>query len=178
MATTEKAWTLEELHALPDDGNRYEVVRGALFVTPAPTYEHETIASRLADLLTPYVLRYGLGRVFRPRAVIRYEGSETEPDLAVRPDIGRDSAWERAPTPSLVVEILSLSTRRRDLGEKRDFYLSAGIPEYWVVDPDDRSIIVIRPGVPNVTVRDTFTWMPAGAPTSFELPVREIFPSR
>ncbi len=76
MATATKRWTLEELHRLPDDGNKYELVRGDLFVTPPPTDAHETILARLTRLLDPYVAAHGLGFVYRPRAVLRFEGSE------------------------------------------------------------------------------------------------------
>jgi Uma2 family endonuclease len=176
MPATEKVWTLDELHALPDDGNKYEVVRGALLVTPAPTAEHETIAARLAEALTPYVRRNDLGHVYRPRAVIRHKGSETEPDLAVRDEIARETDWERAPVPILVVEILSPSTRDHDLGAKRKFYLDAGIPLYWVVDPVDQSIIAIRKGARDVIARERLLWAPSGASEPFELAVQEIFP--
>ena len=53
MATETKYWTLEEVHSLPDDGNKYELARGDLFVTPAPTNEHETVISALHSLLEP-----------------------------------------------------------------------------------------------------------------------------
>ena len=58
MAST-KVWTLEELDALPEDGNKYELVRGELFVTPPPTYDHETILARLTRLIEPYVAANG-----------------------------------------------------------------------------------------------------------------------
>jgi hypothetical protein len=51
MAAATKVWTLEELHSLPDDGNKYELIHGELFVTPPPTDPHETIAARLTRLL-------------------------------------------------------------------------------------------------------------------------------
>jgi hypothetical protein len=76
MATKLKRWTLEEVHRLPDDGNKYELVRGDLFVTPPPTDDHETIAARLAKALTPYVEAQRLGLVYRPRAVLRFEDSD------------------------------------------------------------------------------------------------------
>ncbi|MGQ0647188.1 MAG: Uma2 family endonuclease [Gemmatimonadaceae bacterium] len=55
MAIEARRWTLEEMHALPEDGNKYELIHGELLVTPAPTNDHETIASRLARLLDRYV---------------------------------------------------------------------------------------------------------------------------
>src|SRR5437879_10945231 len=84
MATQTKRWTLEELHSLPDDGNKYELVRGDLFVTPPPSEEHETILARLHALLIPYVAANALGMVYSPRSVVRFDGSEVEPDLMVR----------------------------------------------------------------------------------------------
>ncbi|MEO7359410.1 MAG: Uma2 family endonuclease, partial [Gemmatimonadaceae bacterium] len=68
MATETKQWTLAELRSLPDDGNRYELVRGALFVTPAPSNPHERIAARLTRILDPYAAKHGLGDVYRPRS--------------------------------------------------------------------------------------------------------------
>ena len=74
MATNLKRWTLEELHRLPDDGNKYELVRGDLFVTPPPNDGHETILARLTAVLTPYVLAQQLGLIYHPRSVLRFEG--------------------------------------------------------------------------------------------------------
>ncbi|MEO8624678.1 MAG: Uma2 family endonuclease, partial [bacterium] len=84
MATDTKRWTLDELQRLPEDSNKYELVRGELFVTPAPTGEHETILARLSMRLVPYVFANDLGMVFHPRAIVRFDGSEVEPDLMVR----------------------------------------------------------------------------------------------
>ena len=77
MATVTKQWTLEEVHSLPDDGNKYELVRGELFVTPPPTDPHETIAARLSALLTPYVEREKLGYVYprEPSCASRVQAS-------------------------------------------------------------------------------------------------------
>src|ERR1043166_3416183 len=83
MPATTKVWTLEDLHSLPDDGKKYELIRGVLCVTPGPTDQHETIAARLTRLLDPYVARQGLGYVYHPRAVFNIAGSEVEPDLMV-----------------------------------------------------------------------------------------------
>src|SRR3954470_2031730 len=129
-----KPWTLEELHRLPDDENKYELVRGELFVTPPPTDNHETISARLTRLLDPFVAAHGLGFVYHPRAVMRFQGSEVEPDLMVRlPRSVRGAEWDSAPTPILVVEVVSGSTRRRDHQQKKTLYMEAGVAEYWIV---------------------------------------------
>lgn len=177
MATFTKEWTLEELHRLPeDDGNKYELVRGELFVTPPPTEHHETISARLTRLLDPYVAEHGLGFVYRPRAVMRFEGSEVEPDLMVRQSQGRrDATWDKAPTPILIVEILSGSTRRRDQLQKRNLYMDAAVAEYWLVDPERRTVTSIRAGCVDVVAREQFDWLPPGVSVPLTVDVLRVF---
>jgi Uma2 family endonuclease len=178
MATTIKKWTLEEVHSLPDDGNKYELVRGELFVTPPPTEGHETILARLSGILVPFVTAQALGTVFHPRAVVRFEGSEVEPDIMVRaprPSPAKD--WDDAPTPILVVEVLSGSTRRRDNVQKRDLYLDAGVAEYWIIDPERQSIRVVRRDTEDIVVDEVLVWQPAGADAPLRITVGSLFDS-
>ena len=176
MATHTGRWTLAELHRLPDDGNKYEVARGELFVTPAPTNEHETILARLTRILDPFVAAHGLGMVFHPRAVMRFDGSEVEPDLMVRQPLPAGGVdWDDAPIPSLVVEVMSDSTRRRDLAQKRQLYLDAGVAEYWVVDPEAKSVRVMRPGEADRVAIDQVTWSPVNVAESHVIALAKIF---
>jgi Uma2 family endonuclease len=176
MPTTRKVWTLEELHSLPDDGNKYELVRGELFVTPPPTDEHETILARLTALLVPFVVSNHLGLVYHPRAVLRFEGSEAEPDLMVRQaQDDRRADWDTAPTPILVVEVLSGSTRRRDQREKKDLYVAAAIPEYWMVDTERRTITVVRPGMADRVEHERLVWRPRGASSGLDIHLGDVF---
>jgi Uma2 family endonuclease len=147
---------------LPDDGNKYELIRGELFVTPPPSVDHEEVLARLSAVLTRYVEKHGSGRVYHPRALIRFEGSEAEPDLMVRavPPGFHGNAWEKLPPPVLVVEVLSPTTRRRDLVSKREYYLDAGAGEYWVIDEESREVRVIRRGKEDVIVRESLVWRP------------------
>ena len=174
VATAIKRWTLEELHSLPDDGNKYELIDGELFVTPAPAPIHELVLARLHRILDAYVAEQGLGHVYRPRAVIRRRPkSEVEPDLFVSQEI---RSYDRAPTPSLVVEVMSPYTRRRDLEIKRSYYLVAKrIPEYWVVDTDARTILVARPEAEDTEVESMLTWSPAAARTPLTFDIRPLF---
>jgi Uma2 family endonuclease len=179
MATHTKAWTLDELHSLPDDGNKYELVRGELFVTPAPSVRHEHILARLHAALVPYVARHALGMVYRPRAVLRFEGSEAERDLMVRP-LGAptsDEDWAALPTPSLVVEVLSGTTRRRDLVQKRALYLDAGVPEYWVIDPAAQQVRVVRGerDADDTIASDAVEWRPGSASDVFVMRIASLF---
>lgn len=176
MATRTKQWTLEEVHSLPDDGNKYELVRGELFVTPPPTDEHETILARLSRLLDPFVAENGLGMVYHPRAVMRFEGSEVEPDLMVRqPHPDRRGDWDSAPTPILIVEVLSGSTRRRDHVQKRQLYLDAGVPEYWIVDSEHATIRIVRTGIDDVVATTQLTWAPSGTAEQLVITLESIF---
>lgn len=179
MPAAVKQWTLVELHSLPDDGNKYELVHGDLYVTPPPSPGHDTVIARLNALLIPYVVREKLGLVFHPRSVIRWHGSEVEPDLMVRQppvqDFDKDEDWNRMPTPLLVVEVSSRSTRRRDIGPKRDFYMEVGVPEYWFVDRPYRSLRVVRLGVEDLAITENYPWMPAGATEPLIVQVKELF---
>jgi Uma2 family endonuclease len=179
MATETKRWTLEEVHSLPDDGNKYELVRGELFVTPPPTDGHETISARLTRILDPYVAANGLGFVYRPRAVVRFEGSEVEPDLMVRsPHPDPDASWDTAPIPILVVEILSGSTRRRDRHQKRSLYMDAGVAEYWIVDPETSRITSVRNGREDVVADEHLTWTPRGVASPLTIELGNVFGDR
>jgi len=175
MAQTLKQWTLDEVHSLPDDGNKYELIRGQLFVTPAPTPDHELIAARLDRILNRYVEAQGLGDVFRPRAVLRHAGSEAEPDIMVRREPKRGTPWELWPIPILVVEIISPYTRRRDLTDKRSFYLDAGVAEYWIVDPEQESIRSFTVSREDIAARDELQWHPLGATEPLLFRVPELF---
>lgn len=174
MATTIKRWTLEEVHSLPDDGNKYELLRGDLLVTPPPSVGHEEIAAVLGEILHAYVAVHGLGRVYHPRAVIRALESEVEPDLMVR-RVAPTASWAEAPRPDLVVEIVSGSTRRRDYGKKRQLYLDLEIPEYWIVDAEERSVRVVRPRSDDQIARQILRWAPAAAATALAIDLPKLF---
>jgi Uma2 family endonuclease len=176
VAMPAKKWTLSELHRLPDDGNKYELIRGELFVTPAPTYEHETVIARLDTILVPYVASQRLGYVHHARSVLQYKGSETEPDLMVRmPHPGRKKTWRTAPTPILVVEVHSPSTKRRDLQQKRDYYMDAGVRDYWMIDMEERTVTIVRKDEVGMVVSDKFSWHPLGASAPVEIDVAALF---
>ena len=176
VPTNAKVWTLEELHSLPDDGNKYELVHGELFVTPAPTVQHEVILARLTRLLVPFVEANGLGEVYRPRSVIQFRGSEVEPDLMVRESHPEpDAGWEAWPVPLLVVEVISPGTRRRDREQKKAFYREAGVTEYWIVDPERRNVTVVRVREDDHVQGDRVEWRPPGREAMLTVAVDNLF---
>ena len=174
MAAT-KVWTLEEVDALPEDGNKYELLYGELLVSPAPGPRHELIAARLNELLVPYVSEHQLGLVFLPRSIVQRKRSRAEPDLSVRASFDPDLSWDDAPTPFLVVEILSPSNRRTGLASKRRYYTEIGVDEYWIANPARGVVMVVRPGHADVETSDTLTWHPKGAATPLTIDVRALF---
>ena len=128
-----RAFTGHDLEAMPDDGNRYELIDGALVVTPAPSRRHQVVSSRLQRALDA-ACPDDLLVLSAPIDFVIADDTTLQPDLVVvEVAVARD---ERAPLrPHLVVEILSPSTRLLDLHVKRERYASAGVPSYWIVDP-------------------------------------------
>ena len=176
MVPSTSVWTLAELDRLPDDGNKYELVDGELFVTPAPSPAHERLALVLLRILAPFVWAQRLGDVYTPRAVVRADGSEVEPDLMVRPATpALPKRWEQMPTPMLVVEILSRTTQRRDREQKRGFYLRTGVSEYWMVDRWSRSIRVVRRDADDLVAESALEWRPDGAREALRIDVAAYF---
>lgn len=169
-----RTWTRADLLRLPDDGNRYEVLDGQLFVTPQASVPHSRIAYERVRVLGPYVDEHRLGWVPAPGATI-FDDNELQPDVMVIPTAGEimPEEWEQLPRALLAIEILSPTTRRRDLDLKRRAYLRLGIPEYWVVDRFDHRVLVWKQGAAEaVVVTGTVTWRPM--PSGREVPPLEI----
>lgn len=142
-------FTLEDYRHLPEDGKRHEIIGGEHFVTPAPIPRHQFVVNTLQEILGPFVKSHHLGRVVSsPIDVVFSDTDVVQPDLlfiaAGRLEIIGDAAIEGA--PDLVVEVLSESTRARDEIYKRRLYERFGVGEYWVADPELRSVKVYRTG--------------------------------
>jgi len=124
------------------DGRRYELVEGVLLVSPAPTPRHQRCVAALTALL--YAAETD-GSVVLPAPCewVVDPGTVFQPDVLV---VRRQDLHETAVrgTPLLVVEVLSQSTRLTDLGAKRVAFESAGVPAYWVVDPEVPTLTVLR----------------------------------
>jgi len=134
--------TRADLRDLPDDGHRYELIDGMLLVSPAPRIPHQLVVGRL-HLLLSTTCPPDLYVLMAPTAVALAEDTEVQPDLLVAPR-SQFTETELAGPPLLAVEVLSASTRRVDLLLKRDRYEAAGVPSYWLVDPDELTITVLE----------------------------------
>jgi Uma2 family endonuclease len=133
----------------PDDGNRYEVIDGQLFVTPAPVPEHQGAVAALCAYLWSYVHQRELGQVYgAPVGVVLDEETVVQPDLVYVSREHQQMIGKRSidGAPDLVVEILSPGTRSRDRGIKQRRYAGSSIPHYWIVDPRTRALEAYRLG--------------------------------
>jgi Uma2 family endonuclease len=134
-------WTADMVRALPDDGKRYEVIDGELFVTPAPTLIHQRATFDLATVLRRYVDAHAIGEVLlAPADVLAAQHVTVQPDVFVAPLVeGRKPvSWQEVGTPLLAIEILSPSTARADRHVKRRLYQRERVSEYWIIDVDAR----------------------------------------
>ena len=130
-----------DILSTPNDGKRYELVQGELFVNPAPSMIHQRISRRLLRQLEDYFHRRSMGEVFyAPLDVILTPHDVFEPDLFVVADQSHVSKRGIEKPPLLVVEILSPSTRKVDLGVKYRRYAELEILHYWIVDPDRQRV--------------------------------------
>lgn len=141
MALKVHRWTRADLVSLPDDGNRYEVLAGKLFVT--------------------------------------FGDSELQPDVVVF-DVMPDRAperWDQLSHPRLVVEVLSATTRRRDLQDKRAAYQQLGIPEYWALDRVERCALCWTPGrMEPLVERTALRWQPLPDLDPLVIDLATVFP--
>ena len=131
------------VNALPDDGNRYEVIDGKLFVTPAPALVHQRAAARLYSALWEYADSLRLDIMIAPAAVTFSKRREVQPDLLVIPRKADGTLATRFADVGvllLAVEILSPHTKRVDRMVKRALYQEEGVRDYWMVDTDARCI--------------------------------------
>ena len=156
-------WTVDEVRALPDDGNRYEVIDGELFVTPAPSWLHQQAAMEFLFLVRPYAHRCALDCYIAPAEVAFSPRRSVEPDLFVVPrmDGRRATHFEEVQRLVLAVEVISPSSARADRYRKRHLYQSEDVPEYWIVDPDARFVERWRPAddAPEIVV-ESLAWAP------------------
>jgi Uma2 family endonuclease len=171
-------YTAEMVRALPDDGNRYEVVHGELLVTPAPRPWHEEIVGRLYRALQDYLQHEPVGHAFGSHSDISWgRYVRVEPDVFVVPiEQARSLDWRRMRDLLLVAEVLSPSFGRGDRFTKRRLYQERRVPVYWIVDGDEGLVEVWTPDIEfPVVERERVAWQPAGAGSAFVLDLRELF---
>ena len=170
-------WTVADVDALPDDGNRYEILHGELLVTPLPSSGHQGIAMRLCLLIGPWCRAHTGWRILAPGGMHVSETNWFAPDLAVYPEPEYSNlSWREMSTPLLVVEILSRSTAKRDRHRKRPAYLANGVGEVWLVNGETRTIErwTAASEFPEINA-GSITWSPDANLPPLVVPELELF---
>lgn len=144
-------WTYDEYAALSEEG-QFDVVNGVLYMSPARSWNHQSILGEIFAHLRSFVQVAGLGIVgMGPFNIELSSHTIVQPDVFVllEEHRGRLTGARIIGYPDLIVEIVSPGTARHDLHEKLKVYAQAGVPEYWVVNPDAHTIelLVLKNGV-------------------------------
>lgn len=137
-----KHWTYRDYYALNDD-KRYEVIEGELIMTPAPSFKHQEIVSRLFRILSNHVYEKGMGKiVVSPLDVVLNDDIALQPDIVYISNKNTGIIKEAGifGPPDIVIEILSPTSIYKDIHVKKRIYEKAGIKEYWLVFPDEKVI--------------------------------------
>jgi Uma2 family endonuclease len=149
-ASNKVRWTIADLEGFPDNGNRYEIIDGDLYVTRAPHFDHQNVAGRILIALGLWSQQSGLGQAVMAPGVIFSESDAVIPDLIwVRQErLSKvlDESGHLTAAPELAVEVLSGSTqdKKRDQETKLKLYSVYGVLEYWIVDREQKLIEVYR----------------------------------
>lgn len=169
MPAIKRRWTTADVRSLTREDRawpRYELIDGELLVTPAPRTLHQVAVAEIWATLDGYVMREEIGL-----AVMSPSDLELKPDTITQPDVfvipietrmaGDVLQWPDVKSLLLAVEVISPSSVRTDRIKKRDFYLDAGVEEYWIADLDARIVERWRPmqETPDV-LRDRLEWNP------------------
>lgn len=149
VAKVEPLLTMADLDAMPDDGNRYELIEGELFVSRAPTLSHQEIVLRILVVIQKYLEQHPIGRIWPGPGVIFSDFSGVIPDVVYMSNerLEEFASGDRITgPPDLVIEVLSpgAENERRDRHAKRQLYKKYGVKKYWLIDPQHRTIEVYR----------------------------------
>jgi Uma2 family endonuclease len=146
LRSPDASWCYAKWEQLPDDGNRYEVIDGVLYMTTAPGFPHQRAIGRLIEHVGLPLERANVAiYVFAPIGVIMPGADPVQPDfLLIRTEraaiIAEDGRIRGV--PDLIAEVLSPSNQEHDLVTKRAVYARAGLPEYWILRPTTRDVLV------------------------------------
>jgi Uma2 family endonuclease len=183
-STIQPLLTVADLDVYPDDdGNRYELIGGELFVSRAPGIPHQRVLNNLQFEFTLYLKTNPIGILVPGAGHILSDYDAVIPDLA----FVLNERWDEVVTGEkftaavdLVIEVLSPGTanRQRDLTAKRGLYAKYGVQEYWIVDSENLSVLVFC--LRGSTLEETATLSSDDELTSpilpaFQLKIKTIF---
>lgn len=159
-AKVEPLLTIADLEAMPDDDNRYELFEGELFVSRAPGLSLQRILGNIYNLVRNYLAQHPIGEVVITPGVIFDEYNSAIPDAVFvsHQRLSEIVSGERlVAAPELVIEIVSpgKENARRDREVKRQVYSKHHVKEYWIADPQNRSLEIYRLKRQNLVLVET-----------------------
>ena len=179
MLTVRREWTADDLQELPDDGNRYEVIDGELFVSPAPSLNHQEAVGLLYRHLADYLARHRIGHAFFSPADVTFSPRRAvQPDVFVVPLVNgrRPEAFREVQRLLVAAEVLSASTARTDRVDKRALFRDERVDQYWIVDLDARTFERSTPDEPRPEIlAERLVWFPDGASDPFDVDLVAYF---
>ncbi|HUG14157.1 MAG TPA: Uma2 family endonuclease [Thermomicrobiales bacterium] len=175
LRSPDASWDYARWERLPDDGNRYEVIDGVLYMSTSPSLFHEWIIKRLMRHVGDPLEDRGVAFAFSSRAGLLMPGCDpAQPDfLVVRSERAEILSEGRVRgVPDLIAEVLSPGNAEQDMSVKRGTYARAGVPEYWIVRPSARDVpVYTQPDVSSGTYAHTAIVPSDGVLESPTLPV-------
>jgi Uma2 family endonuclease len=145
LRSLDAIWNREMWEQLPDDGNRYEVIDGVLYMTTSPSNFHQWISRVVFVTLYQQIDTLGIGVThYSPMGVFMPGCDPVQPDIFVvrSENMGIFRDRHVFGVPDLSIEILSPSNSIQDTQIKRGAYARAGVPEYWIVNPRRRDVLI------------------------------------
>lgn len=161
--TLAQHWTIADLAAFPDNGYRYEIIAGELYVSKQPHWHHQFVCTRITYFLEMWNERTQAGLVLGAPGVVFADDEAVAPDLVwisrkqFATAAGTDGKLHA--TPELMIEVLSpgLKNAERDRDEKRALYDRRGVTEYWIVDWQQQQVELYRRAPAILSLVDTLT---------------------
>lgn len=137
--------TVDDLDSLPDDGSRYELIEGEIFVSRAPGLTHQRVSRNILVAIDRYLEHSPIGEALATPGLVFGQLTAVIPDIVFYRNERRDeviSGERLVAAPDLIVEILSEGRENinRDRLAKRQLYGKYGVSEYWIVDPHKKSV--------------------------------------
>lgn len=159
-AKVEPTLTVSVLDAMPDDGNRYELFEGELFVSRAPGLSHQRVLGNIYAIIRAFLEQNPIGEVLLTPGVIFDDVNSAIPDAVFISNQRRSEivSGERVVSaPELMIEIMSpgKENARRDREVKRQVYGKHGVKEYWIADPLNKSLEIYRLKRHTLTLAET-----------------------
>ncbi|MEW6095325.1 MAG: Uma2 family endonuclease, partial [bacterium] len=146
VATEEEKWTYQDYVQLPNNGKRYQIIQGEVYMSPAPVPYHQEVLWNLAQMLSNFVRKNRLGKIFiAPCDILLSDVNVVQPDIFFiskeNLNIIKDKYIEGV--PDLIIEITSPYTQKLDKIVKKKLYETYKVKEYWIVDVDKKTLQIL-----------------------------------